>query len=187
MKFEKFKPHQKTSLPSFRFPKLFPSTKNFFCSETPQSALSVSSLTQKVRTLQISPHFNRRSSQCQPIDKWGNPEKAENFIFDFLKGNESPAQIKTKSHDVYSRINKRMSEVCKDLKMDKVTCYSARHSFAMIMSNEGVSISYISEQLGHTSIKTTQYILQVSARKHEHRTLKSLHHFSINRPIMAHT
>lgn len=93
------------------------------------------------------------------IDKWGNPNKDENFIFGFLKGNETQEQIKTRSHDVYTRINKRMRQVCKDLKIDNVTCYSARHSFATIMSNEGVPISYISEQLGHTSIKTTQIYL----------------------------
>lgn len=93
------------------------------------------------------------------IDKWGNPPKVDNYIFPFLKGDETPEQLKRRSQDVCKRINKRMKEICKVLNIDKVTCYSARHSFATIMSNGGVPISYISEQLGHTSIKTTQVYL----------------------------
>lgn len=93
------------------------------------------------------------------IDKWGNPVVPSNYIFPFLKGGESPEEIKTKCHDVYTRINKRMKEVCNALGIEKVTTYSARHSFATLLNHEGVPISFISEQLGHTSIRTTQTYL----------------------------
>lgn len=93
------------------------------------------------------------------IDKWGNYNDGKSFIFPFLKGGETSEEIKSKSHDVFTRINKRMKEICQDLGIVKITTYSARHSFATVLSHEGVPISYISQQLGHTSIKTTQAYL----------------------------
>ena len=93
------------------------------------------------------------------IDKWGNYNDGKSFIFPSLKGGETSEEIKSKSHDVFTRINKRMKEICQDLGISKITTYSARHSFATILSHEGVPISYISQQLGHTSIKTTQAYL----------------------------
>lgn len=93
------------------------------------------------------------------IDKWGNPVNPDNYIFPFLKGGENPEELKAKNHDVYTRINKRMKTVCEALGIERITTYSARHSFASVMNSEGVPVSYISEQLGHTSIRTTQAYL----------------------------
>ncbi len=93
------------------------------------------------------------------IDKWGNPNEGDNYIFPFLKGGESQQEIKDKNHDVYTRINKRMREVCEALGLNRITTYTARHSFATILNRKGVPVSYISQQLGHTSIRTTQAYL----------------------------
>ena len=93
------------------------------------------------------------------IDKWGNPNEGYNYIFPFLKGGESQQEIKAKNHDVYTRINKRMREVCEALDLNRITTYAARHSFATILNRKGVPVSYISQQLGHTSIRTTQAYL----------------------------
>lgn len=93
------------------------------------------------------------------IDKWGNPNEGDNYIFPFLKGGESQQEIKDKNHDVYTRINKRMREVCEALGLNRITTYAARHSFATILNRKGVPVSYISQQLGHTSIRTTQAYL----------------------------
>lgn len=112
----------------------------------------------------------------QIIDKWGNPVSPDNFIFPFLKGGESPEELKARNHDVYTRINKRMKTVCESLGIERITTYSARHSFASVMNSEGVPISYISEQLGHTSIRTTQTYLAGfgrDARVHNARILTS--------------
>jgi predicted HTH transcriptional regulator len=39
------------------------------------------------------------------IDKWGNLDKQfDAYIFDFLKGNETPRQIKTRVRDVISNL-----------------------------------------------------------------------------------
>ncbi|MCX6226263.1 MAG: tyrosine-type recombinase/integrase [Bacteroidia bacterium] len=36
-----------------------------------------------------------------------------------------------------------------------ITSYTARHSFATVLKRSGVNISYISEALGQTDVKTT--------------------------------
>lgn len=111
------------------------------------------------------------------IDKWGNPPTMDNYIFPFLKGDETQEQIKAKNHDVFTRINKRMKTVCEALGIDRVTTYSARHSFATVMNHEGVPISFISEQLGHTNIKTTQTYLAGFDRKVREKNAKILTSF----------
>jgi len=47
-------------------------------------------------------------------------------------------------------INKYLSRIIKDLKIDqKVTTYTARHSWATIAKKAGFSIEIIAEALGH--------------------------------------
>ena len=53
-----------------------------------------------------------------------------------------------------------MKRIAKDLKLEKIpTTNFARHSFSTILKRAGVPIEMISEQLGHTSIKTTEIYL----------------------------
>lgn len=108
------------------------------------------------------------------IDKWGNPNEGDNYIFPFLKGGETQQEIKAKNHDVYTRINKRMREVCEALGLNRITTYSARHSFATILNRRGVPVSYISQQLGHTSIRTTQTYLGSFEREARVKSAKIL-------------
>ena len=93
------------------------------------------------------------------IDKWGNPVDLDNYIFPYLKGNETPLQRKDISKDVTKRINKRMKHIGKELGIGDVTTYVARHSFATVLKRSGANISYISESLGHSDLKTTEAYL----------------------------
>lgn len=53
-----------------------------------------------------------------------------------------------------------MKRIAGELKLGRVpTTNFARHSFSTILKRAGVPIEMISEQLGHTSIKTTQIYL----------------------------
>jgi integrase/recombinase XerD len=53
-----------------------------------------------------------------------------------------------------------MKRIAGDIKLDRVhTTNFARHSFSTALKRAGVSIGMISEQLGHSSIKTTQIYL----------------------------
>ena len=53
-----------------------------------------------------------------------------------------------------------MKQIALELEILKpITTYYARHSFATILKNSGVSTEFISEALGHTSLETTKNYL----------------------------
>ena len=57
-------------------------------------------------------------------------------------------------------INEHMKQIALQLGIDKsATTYYARHSFATILKNSGVSTEFISEALGHSSLQTTKNYL----------------------------
>jgi len=57
-------------------------------------------------------------------------------------------------------INEHMKQIAVELGIHKpITTYYARHSFATILKNSGVSTEFISEALGHTSLETTKNYL----------------------------
>jgi integrase len=92
----------------------------------------------------------------QIIDKWGNADKSpDNYIFPFLKGTETPMQEKLRIKYVINQTNLKLHKIEKALGIENLTTYSARHSFATILKNNGANINYISEALGHSNIKTT--------------------------------
>lgn len=93
------------------------------------------------------------------ITKWGNEPKPENYIFPYLKGDETPQERKNTTKDINKRINRRMQRIGKALGIDNITTYTARHSYATISKRKGVSITYISESMGHSDLKTTEAYL----------------------------
>ncbi|MDE3185157.1 MAG: site-specific integrase [Bacteroidota bacterium] len=96
------------------------------------------------------------------IDKWGKkPQKSKSFIFDILHPNDlSDLQIYRDINQAVRTINKYMKRIAENLKLEKVpTTNFARHSFSTVLKRAGVPIEMISEQLGHTSIKTTEIYL----------------------------
>ena len=96
------------------------------------------------------------------INKWGKkPANPKTFIFDMLHPEDlSDLQIYRDINQAVKTINKYMKRIAEDLKLERVpTTNFARHSFSTILKRAGVPIEMISEQLGHTSIKTTQIYL----------------------------
>lgn len=102
------------------------------------------------------------------IDKWGNKKLNSNYIFPYLEGGESDEERYKKTRDLYKRINKRMRLIGKELGIEHITTYTARHSFASTLKRKGINISYISDCLGHSDIRTTEYYL--SSFEKEDRT-----------------
>lgn len=79
------------------------------------------------------------------------------FVFDIIEESDSAERRVEKIELKVSYINTYIDRICKNVGIDlKVTTYHARHSYATIMKRSGVSVEYISESLGHTSIKTTK-------------------------------
>jgi len=94
------------------------------------------------------------------IDKWGNPDKRPDaYIFNFLKGNETPMQIKTRVRDVISNCNRCLRKIGKAIGIEGLSTYTARHSYATVLKRSGANIAYISESLGHNDLKTTENYL----------------------------
>jgi len=96
------------------------------------------------------------------INKWGKkPQRPKTFIFNILQPKDlSDLQIYRDINQSIKTINKYMKRIAEDLKLERVpTTNFARHSFSTVLKRAGVPIEMISEQLGHTSIKTTQIYL----------------------------
>lgn len=94
------------------------------------------------------------------VKRWGNPEHLpDQYIFPFLPQKASPVDEKRIVKNVTSLINKKMKIIAKSLKIDKISTYTARHSFATVLKRSGANISYISEALSHSDLRTTQAYL----------------------------
>ena len=94
------------------------------------------------------------------INRIGNPiQLPDNYIFPYLTGKESVEKEYEIIKDVIKRTNKRMDRISKNLGIQKVTTYTARHSYATVLKRSGANIAFISESLGHSDLKTTENYL----------------------------
>lgn len=111
------------------------------------------------------------------IKRWGNPAHLNNYIFPHLKGDETPIQQRRKTQDIIRRINRAMAHIAKQLGIEHISTYTARHSFATVLKRSGANIAYISESLGHSSLQTTQNYLASFERDERERNAKLLTKF----------
>ena len=98
----------------------------------------------------------------QIIKKWGNkPINPMTYIFNiFDPSRMSEKEKRDAVKNASKRIGKYMKKIAVELDLEKMPTYIyARHSFSTILKRAGVPIEMISEQLGHTSIKTTETYL----------------------------
>ena len=95
------------------------------------------------------------------IAKWGNKRQLpKNYIFNILKEPDNPLQVYRDVNQAIKTINKYIKRIAIDQQLSRIpTTNFARHSFSTVLKRAGVSIEMISEQLGHSSIKTTQIYL----------------------------
>lgn len=113
------------------------------------------------------------------IDRWGNkPEYQGSFIFPILQGNPSAREIQMQVRQAVKMINETMKQVAQKAGItEPVTTYTARHSFATVLKRSGASVEFISEMLGHTSIKTTAAYLDSFEDEAKKELLKKLTQF----------
>ncbi|MCX6246568.1 MAG: site-specific integrase [Bacteroidetes bacterium] len=94
------------------------------------------------------------------IDRWGTkPTNRDEYIFQILKNGMTPQDEYRSIKQAVQTINNNMETVCKEISIDRVTTYGARHSFATVLKRSGASIEFISESLGHRNKQTTQSYL----------------------------
>ncbi|MCK9613289.1 MAG: site-specific integrase [Bacteroidales bacterium] len=95
------------------------------------------------------------------IDRWGNKsEKPDNYIFPILEPGLTPEQQYARVQQTTKMINKYINEIAEELKLpNRITSYTARHSFATVLKRSGASMEFISESLGHSNLATTENYL----------------------------
>lgn len=93
------------------------------------------------------------------IDRWGSEKKPNNVIFPLIGQIDDAMRYKLAVKNATKCINNRMKMIGNALGMGSVTTYTARHTYATMLKRQGVNIAYISESLGHSSLKTTENYL----------------------------
>ena len=112
------------------------------------------------------------------IKKWGNkPRRQDKYIFPYLHGKETVFTEKRIVKDVTKRCNKRLKVIGKALKIEGLSTYSARHSYATVLKRSGANIAYISESLGHNDLKTTENYLASFEREERVKNASLLTNF----------
>lgn len=93
------------------------------------------------------------------FEKYHNPENP--YLFPILFAYHKTEQQKAnRVHKIIGKTNKDLKAIGEALNLPiKLTTYVARHSFATVLKRSGVKTSVISESLGHSSEKVTQYYL----------------------------
>lgn len=96
------------------------------------------------------------------IEKFGNKKKEpSNFIFPILTKGITAERERQLIQQVTGVINDHIKIIAQEVGIDQhVTTYTCRHSFATILQRSGISVEFISEALGHSSLRTTQAYLK---------------------------
>ena len=88
----------------------------------------------------------------------GNPYTGspETYIFRYAKGGETEEEKTYLVRKVNYLCNRALRNIAAKLGIPHLSVYSARHSFASVLREEGVDLFLISDCLGHSSIAITQ-------------------------------
>lgn len=110
------------------------------------------------------------------IERWGNkPAVADTYVFNVLNSGLTPSDELAKVKQCTKQMNKYIGRIAKAVGIkDKVTSYSARHSFATVLKLSGENVAYISEALGHSNQKTTENYLKSFGRDRRIKAAKTL-------------
>lgn len=102
----------------------------------------------------------------------------EAYVFPHLQKGMNAEQERNTVQLLTSLINKYVKIIAKKVSIKKpVTTYYARHSFATILRNSGVSTEFISEALEHSDLKTTKSYLAGFETQKIHETTDVLMNF----------
>ena len=111
----------------------------------------------------------------QIISRWGiKPARKDQYIFSIITPGD-PVSERKQIQQAIKQLNKYVGGIAQNVGIkDKVTSYTARHSFATVLKLSGENIAYISEALGHSNLKTTENYLKSFDKTHRVRASKKL-------------
>ena len=113
------------------------------------------------RTQQKPVHVPIHEYAQKVIEKWGSGSaEPKEFVFPILKPNTT-LEVQIESYGQFIHVtNKWMKIIAEKVGITKkVTTSVARHSHATILKRSGASMEFISEQLGHSNLSTTESYL----------------------------
>ncbi len=124
--------------------------------------------TGKLIKLPLHPHAQKL------IDKYSKTENP--YLLPILSAYHKTEQQKAnRIHKIIGKTNKDLKAIGEKLKLPiPLTTYVARHSFATVLKRSGVQTSVISESLGHSSEKVTQYYLDSFENSQINKAMKHL-------------
>ncbi len=100
------------------------------------------------------------------------------YIFPILKEEWTEVRKYAEIKQLTKQVNKYIREVAKDVGIEeKISSYSARHSWATILKHSGASVEFIKESLGHSSTAVTERYLksfEKSTRKEQAEKMEAL-------------
>ncbi len=82
------------------------------------------------------------------------------FILPFLTGYVGDIAIRNRIHDIIKKINKGLDGLSEGAGLRKITTYDARHTYATVVRDRGLSKEQIQKLLGHASSNTTEAYLK---------------------------
>ncbi|MGC6532407.1 MAG: tyrosine-type recombinase/integrase [Flavobacteriales bacterium] len=92
------------------------------------------------------------------IQEYGNPSRdSEDFVFDILNRGLTPAKRHQKVKGFTRFVNQHLKKLsAREGLPSDISTYWARHTFATLGIQQGASMEFMQESLGHSNIKTTQ-------------------------------
>lgn len=92
------------------------------------------------------------------IKKYGNPSTSHNeYIFNIINKEMTAKEEQVAIKNFTRSINQGLKRLAKKIEIDEnISTYYARHSFSTNAIRSGASMELVSEQLGHSNLKTTQ-------------------------------
>ena len=113
------------------------------------------------------------------LEKW--KERHNNFVFGLLPDDfdlRDEEKLRTKRNSITSAINKRLKGISKGIQLDKtVSFHMARHSWAVVALEQGMTISMISSLLGHTSTAITEKVYAEFRNEAKTEAVRNLKYF----------
>lgn len=92
------------------------------------------------------------------LSKYGkiSPSAPNDYILPYLANANSDKTIINTIGRIVNKVNDGLSLITDKIGLRKVTTYTARHTFAIILQSKGMTVEQIQKFLGHASSATTQ-------------------------------
>ena len=140
----------------------------------------------KIKTRQTEIHVPITKQMQSIIDRHGNRAIGHDaFLFPILQPDMTEQKQYMQVKQCVKMLNKHIRQIAKAINItDRVSSYTARHSWATIAKNSGASIEYIKEALGHSNVLVTEKYLksfeETTRREHSERMEQAVYNAEIS-------